>query len=77
MDKKTKRIDARKEHARRQGAKQVVRKRNTPAPAPEPVTEKEIDQDDRDLNEDEQRKIVNNAEENAQHNPGLHDAVEK
>lgn len=72
-----KRVDAQKEHVRRKGEKQVVRKRPEPAPAPEPATEKEIEQDDRDLNEDDQRKIVNNAEENAQHNPGLHDDVEK
>lgn len=47
-------------------ATRAPRKREPKAPSKEPVTEAEIDQDEPHLNQDEQQKVVNHLEENAQ-----------
>ena len=59
----------RKTQTFRPGKKQPARaprKREPKAPAKEPATETEIDRDEPHLNQDEQHKVVNHLEENAQ-----------
>lgn len=51
---------------KKQVAARAPHKRAPKAPAKEPVTETEIEQDEPHLNQDEQRKVVNHLEENAQ-----------
>ncbi|AYB29842.1 hypothetical protein [Chryseolinea soli] len=51
---------------KKQAAVRAPRKREPKAPSKEPVTETENDPDEPHLNQEEQRKVVNHLEENAQ-----------
>ena len=62
MEKKTQTLRP----GKKQTAVRAPRKREPKAPSKEPVTETEIDQDEPHLNQDEQHKVVNHLEENAQ-----------
>jgi hypothetical protein len=63
MEKKTQTFGPGK---KKRAAARAPRKREPKAPSKEPVTETEIDPDEPHLNQDEQRKVVNHLEENAQ-----------
>jgi hypothetical protein len=54
---------------KKNAAARAPRKREPTAPSKEPVTENEIDQDEPNLNQDDQQKVVNHREENAQGSP--------
>ena len=51
---------------KKQAAARAPRKREPKAPSKEPVTETEREQDEPHLNQEEQQKVVNHLEENAQ-----------
>jgi len=60
MEKKTKTFGPGKKQAR------APRKREPKAPSKEPAPETEVEKDEPHLNQDEQHKVVNHLEENAQ-----------